>query len=39
VAMGLVNDQFSRNVLTLRCELRAGLAVFAPSAVLKVTLA
>jgi HK97 family phage major capsid protein len=39
VSMGMVMDQFSRNAITIRCELRAGLAVFAPSAVLKVTLA
>ncbi|OEO23095.1 hypothetical protein AX279_22485 [Pseudomonas sp. J237] len=37
-AIGLVDDQFSRNMLTLRAELRAGLAVFSPSAVLKLTL-
>lgn len=36
--IGYTNNQFAENMLTMRCELRAGLAVFAPSAVLKLTL-
>lgn len=39
VDLGRNADDFSRNLMTLRCELRAGLAVFAPSAVAVITLA
>lgn len=34
VEVGMVNDQFTRNMVTILAELRAGLAVFAPSAVM-----
>lgn len=37
-AIGLVDSQFIQNMLTMRAELRAGLAVFAPSAVLKLSI-
>lgn len=33
VQMGWIEDQFARNVVTIRAELRAGLAVFSPTAV------
>lgn len=33
VELGRINDQFVRNVVSVRAELRAGLAVFAPGAV------
>lgn len=33
VQMGWIEDQFARNVVTVRAELRAGLAVFSPTAV------
>lgn len=33
VELGRINDQFARNVVTLRAEMRAGLAVFSPGAV------
>ena len=36
VATGLTDDQFLRNCITIRAELRAGLACFAPTAVLNV---
>lgn len=39
VQVGYVGDQFAQNLLTIRAELRAGLAVFAPSAVRIVSLA
>lgn len=34
VQLGRINDQFTRNVVTVRAELRAGLAVFAPGGVM-----
>lgn len=34
VEVGTINDQFTRNCVTLLAELRAGLAVFAPGAVM-----
>ena len=34
VELGRINDQFTRNLVTIRAELRAGLAVFAPGAVM-----
>lgn len=37
--IGYSGDDFDRNLLTMRTELRAGLAVLAPSAVLKLTVA
>jgi HK97 family phage major capsid protein len=37
VEMGWTGDQFAQNLISLRGELRAGLVVFAPSAVLKLT--
>jgi hypothetical protein len=33
VELGFVNDDFTRNLLTLRAELRAALAVYQPTAV------
>jgi HK97 family phage major capsid protein len=33
VELGRINDQFVRNVVSIRAELRAGLAVFSPGAV------
>lgn len=33
IELGRINDQFTRNVVTIRAELRAGLAVFSPGAV------
>lgn len=36
--VGHVGTQFAQNLVTLRAELRAGMAVFSPSAILKVTL-
>jgi len=36
--VGHVGTQFAQNLVTLRAELRAGLAVFSPSAILEVTL-
>ena len=38
VMTGYVGDQFAENAISIRCELRNGLAVFAPSAVLSVAL-
>jgi hypothetical protein len=38
VQMGWIEDQFARNVVTVRAELRAGLAVFSPTAVLHIEL-
>ncbi len=38
VQIGYTGDQFAQNLLSLRAELRAGLAVMAPSAVLKLTI-
>ncbi|WP_372972425.1 phage major capsid protein [Marinobacter sp.] len=35
---GYVNDGFAANVITARCEMRGGLAVFSPSAVLSLSL-
>lgn len=37
--IGYSGDDFQENLLTCRAELRAGLAVLAPSAVLKITIA
>jgi HK97 family phage major capsid protein len=34
VEVGTINDQFTRNCVTVLAELRAGLAVFAPGAVM-----
>lgn len=34
VEVGQINDQFTRNCVTILAELRAGLAVFSPSAVM-----
>lgn len=34
VELGRVNDNFTRNIVTIRAELRAGLAVFSPGAVM-----
>lgn len=39
LAVGYVGQDFAQNMLRLRAELRAGLAVFAPTAVQVVTLA
>lgn len=39
VELGRDADDFTRNLLTIRGEIRVGLAVFSPAAVLKVTLA
>lgn len=39
IDLGRVNDDFQRNTLRVRAELRAGLAVFAPTAVQVVTIA
>ncbi|HEV8077333.1 MAG TPA: phage major capsid protein [Marinobacter sp.] len=36
--IGRVNSQFNENMLTMRAEVRGGIAVFSPSAVLKLTL-
>lgn len=36
--IGRVDQQFAENMLTLRSEVRAGLAVYSPSAVLKLTI-
>jgi len=36
--VGHVGTQFAQNLVTLRAELRAGMAVFSPSAILKVSL-
>jgi hypothetical protein len=33
IELGFVNDDFTRNLLTLRAELRAALAVYQPTAV------
>ncbi len=38
VALGRENDDFSRNILKVRGELRAGLMIFATAAVQVVTL-
>lgn len=38
VMAGYVDRQFAENCLTMRCELRAGLALFAPSSVLAVSI-
>lgn len=38
VQIGLVNDQFKRNMVTMRAELRAGLAVLNTSAVLEFSI-
>jgi HK97 family phage major capsid protein len=37
VELGRAGDDFTENMLTLRGELRAGLALFSPSAVLRIT--
>lgn len=37
--IGFSGDDFQENLLTMRAELRCGLAVLAPSAVLKITIA
>jgi HK97 family phage major capsid protein len=39
VDVGYVADQFARNLLTLRAELRAQLAIYSPASVLSVALA
>jgi HK97 family phage major capsid protein len=39
VDIGYVNDQFVKNMLTIRAELRAALAIYSPSALVKVALA
>lgn len=39
VDIGRENADFSQNIIKIRCELRAGLAVFAPTAVQVITLA
>jgi hypothetical protein len=38
VDLGWVADQFARNLLSMRCELRAALAIYSPSALAEVSL-